>query len=546
MLVVLSIILYAAPDKNFARVQFKKEAAELKIDIDQLKFKYDVVTNDLHKYKKTLNSISVPYECLVTNVIVVSSKYYTTNIVKKVYTPYERKIRRLLMSFDSKELEIIYLKYYPEDNFKRLKAELKEDFHELKSSHAEMMKNRRNRRRSTSARIAELNRTTERLIKQKTKEFQEEIRILNKYISTSEKSIGFHAARANAVRVMRKYNVNNPESAKNILTARLNSLRDTDVLDSRFKVADAVREEANTDVDEESEERFKQDKIACILRYYDKISSNFIDTLERAKADITKEMYAKMQRTSALTMLLDNWDMVDDNQIAKMNEDTIAKILDTVNGVGFSDKVKQAEENERLAKIEERENIDRAEERRLELDMRRRTYLIAEQNLKEDLETKRISNERARIENSAYRSSMVVFSGVDPDIWDFKINGLSIFDRDINEFRRIATENGWICGSQLPRPDSSYAMSVKFPGGMNVFSNRFRGLAAYGMDVKVNSYERICGIRLHLKGYDNSIVSKFYKYFHNANARKRSDLLYVAATGFYGYPCVDIVRKDIE
>ena len=111
--IMMSISSYGI-NKDFAHTQFKKEAIELKVDIDQLKSKYDTITNDLFNYQKALNAIDVPYGCLVTNIIIVSSKYQATNIVKKTYTPYERKIKRILLSFNNKDMEEIYCRNYPE------------------------------------------------------------------------------------------------------------------------------------------------------------------------------------------------------------------------------------------------------------------------------------------------------------------------------------------------------------------------------------------------------------------------------------------------
>lgn len=543
--VMMSISSYGI-NKDFAHTQFKKEAIELKVDIDQLKSKYDTITNDLFNYQKALNAIDVPYSCLVTNIIIVSSKYQATNIVKKTYTPYERKIKRILLSFNNKDMEEIYCRYYPEDNFKRLLAEMKEDFHELKNSHEEMMKARRNRRKSTSAKIEELTLKSNRLIKQRKDEINEEIRKLDRYITTSPNSIGYYAAKSNAERIMRKYDARDPHAAKNTLVARLNALSDMNVLDSRFQIAEAVRSEANMDVDEESEERFKQDKTACVLRHFDKISSNFIDMLEKAKADIAKEMHAKAQRASALTSMLNNWDVIDDQAIAQMNENSMSKILDAVNGVGFSEKVlRKKTENERMElEIAERKrelarqeqlDKDRDNERRIELEMKRRAFELALKQGEEDLET-------SRIRNAASRARLEAFSGIDSHVWDFSIDGIPIFNRDLDDFRQVCLQKGWICGKRI-RQDADYAMSVRFPyDGIPLNAVTTEQLYVKIIEVKTNRFNRICGIRIHFTGHKNDVIGSLKLLFKPTHTNS----LYVAVAGFFGYPFVDIVRKDLS
>lgn len=327
----------AVKRRGMLKGKFKKESVELAATVDLLDRQLKSVANDLDEYRRRISSIVIPSRVMVTNVYRYCMSAVATNITEKTLTVHERKVKAILQAFDDKELEKIYCRYVPGGTFKHLKSELVTDFRAVVESHEEFGRQRDQRRKAATGRINALNSASDSETRKLKAELEADRQTIADYKYTSTDSPLYSIRRHKAEALEKKYKVDSIWSAENIVISRLKALDDQKALSHKFKVADVVRHEANADVDAESEERFKLDKTACVQRYYDKISVDFIAMLEAKKADITEQMAAACKKASSITEMLDNWDLLDESRLDQMAQDTLTKIMDAVQMVSKND-----------------------------------------------------------------------------------------------------------------------------------------------------------------------------------------------------------------
>ena len=353
-------------NKSIAHQEFKEKSIKFQLELNDLYNDYINITNDISNYKNILNSIYVPYEILKTNKV-VNGRTSVVKINKITLSNNDRKIKRIILALDNKDLETIYCKWFPNNDFKRIKNEFKEDYTAIIESYNNMYNKRKNRRSNATTQINNIENEMKYEVTKLKQKFDADLRSLD-IIERNIKpgTIGFNGALNKYKQLCKEYGYSTYSDSyisisglRSTIMSRKNSLSDNSYLYKQTKISHIVRNEANIDTDELSEETFKQDKNACINRYYDKIISKFISDMEEKRANTIAKIEYITTSKNKIEKLLSIWNDVSEEQIKSLERYVINKIINDVMGEKFVENTKNEQYQKQLYDDERRWNEQR-------------------------------------------------------------------------------------------------------------------------------------------------------------------------------------------